>query len=411
VLFTRGNAALIRFADDLQLHGGSLERAQLDLLKIEDSQRIQSLSYLENFGGYAWDYAANTWCPRTPSGNAVDLTRTSHVLVRGRNGEERDRSSTVGPAAVASADSSCHHVLSGYRDLLPGPRSCAPTAITQPDMGPRFEQAEADAQVGEPVDILPGDAMATVRTKIAQAAAARVGVRLQPGGVYNWEPISLRWRSNHPAYIDGRGATLNLLPGPTVAVAALTFNSPHAWSVIGADRFWVHNLTINVGRNAQYGVLIESGQGMTVRGVTVNDASVAGLRAVVPNPSGNPPKAAGGVYYNWFADNTVNRSPTGIQLSTDNGPVESKRANANIIENFNAVDVGTVYELLWTAATQIVNGRNSYTPGYTGPRLLLNGAYISDVEFYRTRFNGVPASQAHVTVTGWSPGIFFDLAQ
>ncbi|MFZ4652461.1 MAG: hypothetical protein ACOYLV_17255, partial [Rubrivivax sp.] len=197
------------------------------------------------------------------------------------------------------------------------------------------------------------------------------------------------------AYIDGRGATVNLLPSPTLAVAALRFFAPHSAWEIGKDRFSVHNLTINVGGRALYGILLEANMGTTIRGVTVNDAVDAGFQA-------DAPQDGGGVYYAQYADNTVNRSRSGMQFSTFNGIVVGKRVSANLIDNFTAVDVDTVYDFAWSSSMEILNSRNSYTPGYIGSRLLLNGPYISDVEFYRTLFNGVPSSEAHITLIGWS---------
>jgi len=324
------------------------------------------------------------------------------VLVRGRGEDESIRSSTIGPVVVQQGSTRCRVVR---RDADIG-GSCSGPAVTAPTFARRFEQAVPGAHGGEPVDILPSDDMATVRTKIAQAAAAAVGVRLQPGGVYTWEPISLRFLSNHPAYIDGRGATINLSPGVSGALAMLRFFQPYSASAIGRDRFAVHNLTLNTGGRAQYGVLLEVSQGTTLRGITVNDATRAGFRAEASSVENG-----GGVYYGLFADNTVKGSPAGIQLVSPSGYTFGAWVNANVIENFRAENVATVYDFYWTAGTQVSRSTHTYTPGYAGNRLLFKGERTQEVEFHRTLVDGRPPTAADLVTIGWSPGVYYDLAQ
>lgn len=397
--FTRNNAATVRFADDLRIHGGSLERTHVDLLRIEDSNRVQALTYLENFGGYLKSSTTNDWCPRSGDGNSVDLLRSANVLVRGRNGEEKDRSPTVGPA-VAATSSTCYRVVS--RDIVLG-GTCGVSAIARPVTSSRYENVVADAHLGDPVDILPADSMATVMDKMATAATAGVGVRLQPAATYYWTPIALKFKSRTPAYIDGRGARINLQAVSTIAPAALRFGQPYGMSVIGQDRFSIQNLVINVGNRAQYGILLEVGNSATVRGVTIYDPTMAGIRADTTT--------AGGIYYHLFADCVVRRAPIGIQILTVDGATTTRRAGANMVDNFNGIDVATVYDLSWASSTLIANSNNSYTSAFVGNKLLMKGEGTTDVEFLNTLFDNTTPSDAVVVKLGWKDGYYYDLAR
>jgi len=397
--FSKNFGLVTSYADDLQMHGGSIEKAMLDLIKIEDSNRIQLLTYTENFGGYLWNPTGNgSWCPRNSNGNSIEISRSSHVFFRGRNGEEKDRDNLVGPAVLAN-QTNCYQVVTKGSELG---GNCQATAIARPLIRPRFEAYSESFQLSDSIVISPEDEMAVVISKIRDAARYKLGIQLQPGGVYQWGPIEMRYISNTPISIDGRGATIDFVGTGQEVEAALKFIQPSSLKPIGRDRFTIQDLTINLGSRAKYGILIQGSLGAFVRRVTVNGAATAGFK--------NEGKPGAGFYYSHFLDCKVTNSPIGLEIQTTDYS-KGKYSNANLVDNFITTDVGTVYNLSWTASTHLINTTAQYTSRYNGPKKLLNANYSSDIELYGALLGGQIPTNSSISYSGWSPGIYIDLAR
>lgn len=380
--FTRIKGFVMRYVEDLTWRGGAAESSMGNNIDATDTNRIELLIYTENYGG--WQIRSFTplaWCPRSPTVTAIKVERTFNFLYRGRIHPETERG--TGPVLQSLSAGQCFQITGGGKSLLTG--FCGATGPIPPDKMPRFEWLSADEyQPGSAVVVEPVDTFDVVQSKFREAAAKRQGVVLVPQTVYSWPMLDLKGNVDIPAFIDGRGATINLISAdPTVPVdAAIKVNNATNWR--GRDGFYIQDLNVISAGGSNYGIKLLGGMGVAVRRVFVSGVKQAGIRI-----EGQP---GAGFYYSTFSDIVVSDSGRGLDIVSN---INEKYANANFIQNLKTMTTGTALSFQGTSSTMVENVIADWSKLPVGsPKYLLDTFFSSDIDIQQAQTPGLTPTAA-----------------